>query len=419
MLGIDTNKLQKVHVLLLGLVAGTLPLYMKWNTGLIILCAALSLINGKFFQGIREASQNRYAVLLWLFFLVHVISALCSRNTQEGFAIVERKSAFLVLPILFFSYELTARDIRRISSCFVMGVLVAFVICLFRAIYLYHYVAADTGLFFYQQLTSFFPLNAVYMSALSIIAIHIAFYYAEEYPKYSVILVIAALIVFCFLLDSRMMFVCLCLGLIILSFRTLNPKLALLFSILIVVVTSITILSIPRIKERIMQEMNSNMNIVSLEHFRYDTPFTGTSLRLVLWKFSLGLLNEHKAWVKGVDTGDFQDLMNEKYRQTGMYTGNPELRDTGYLGYGPHNQYIEILLTTGIAGLILFLFLLIHYFKQAWSKNHYLAFQSILLFSFFFFSESVLSVNKGIVPFVFLTLLFYPFNSKEIKRINN
>lgn len=419
MFALAKNKFQSIYVLLLGLVAATLPLYMKWNTWLIILCTVLCLIQGNFFYGLRKASQNRYVILLWLFFFIHVISALCSNNTHEGWAIVERKSSFLMLPVLFFSYECSVSDIRRICVCFVSGVLLAFMICLSHAFYMYHYLSPDPGLFFYQQLTSLFPVNAVYMSALSVIAIHISFYYSGKYPNYVIIPVIVALILFCFLLDSKMMLACLCVGMIILSFRTVHFKLAWILSITILLITSVVIFGVPRIKQRITDELNSNLDVVSLTHFRYDTPFTGTSLRLVLWKFSIELLNDEKSWFKGVNTGDFQDLMNEKYRKTGMYTGNPDLKDTGYLGYGPHNQYIEILLTTGIVGLVLFLFLLIHYFKQARSKDHYLAFQSILLFSFFFFSESVLSVNKGIVPFVFFTLLFYPLNSDEIERANN
>ena len=152
------------------------------------------------------------------------------------------------------------------------------------------------------------------------------------------------------------------------------------------------------------------MLVVKQGTFRYDTPFTGTSLRLVFWRFSNEIINENNGWVMGVHTGDFQDLLNEKYKRTGIYTGNPELKDTGYLGYGPHNQYIEVLLSLGFIGLTLFLILLILYVKKAWLTSNYPGLQCICLFLFFFITESVLSVNKGIVVFVFFTLLFYNLN---------
>ena len=52
------------------------------------------------------------------------------------------------------------------------------------------------------------------------------------------------------------------------------------------------------------------------------------------------------------------------------------------------------------------------YLKNAWVTNNYLGLQCICLFLFFFITESVLSVNKGIVAFVFFTLLFYNLNTQ-------
>ena len=152
------------------------------------------------------------------------------------------------------------------------------------------------------------------------------------------------------------------------------------------------------------------MSVVKQGTFTYDTPFTGTSLRLVFWRFSNEIINENNGWLMGAHTGDFQDLLNEKYKRNGIYTGNPELKDTGYLGYGPHNQYIEVLLSLGITGLVVFIMMLIFYLKNAWVTNNYLGLQCICLFLFFFITESVLSVNKGIVVFVFFTLLLNNLN---------
>jgi O-antigen ligase len=203
-----------------------------------------------------------------------------------------------------------------------------------------------------------------------------------------------------------MMLACLAFGIIFYGFQKLKLINAFALVISVVGFISLIILTVPSIKQRITTELQSNLNVVNQTHFTYDTPFTGTSLRLVFWKTSIELLNEKNAWLNGVHTGDFQDLLNIKYKEKGIYTGNPELKDTGYLGYGPHNQYIEILLSVGILGLLVFICLLTYYIRTAWILNNYLAFQCILLFVFFFFTESVLSVNKGIVIFTFFSLLF-------------
>ena len=249
-------------------------------------------------------------------------------------------------------------------------------------------------------------MNAVYMASYSIIALHISLYFSNEYSKVLIATVCILLIIFCILLNSKMMFLCLCLGLIIFAFKKLSRLQAFLASSIILVSMFFVSVGIPKVKERISLEVNSNMSVVKQDTFSYDTPFTGTSLRLVFWRLSKEIIKENNGWLIGVHTGDFQDLLNKKYKEKGIYTGNAELKDTGYLGYGPHNQYIEILLSLGFLGLIVFICLLGNYIKNAWVLNNYLAFQCILLFVFFFITESVLSVNKGIVVFTFFTLLF-------------
>jgi O-antigen ligase len=217
--------------------------------------------------------------------------------------------------------------------------------------------------FFYQKFSHILDMNAVYISSYSIIAIHILLYYYNELNRYFAIVSIFLLVVFCLLLSSKMMLACLAFGIIFYGFQKLKLINAFALVISVVGFISLIILTVPSIKQRITTELQSNLNVVNQTHFTYDTPFTGTSLRLVFWKTSIELLNEKNAWLNGVHTGDFQDLLNIKYKEKGIYTGNPELKDTGYLGYGPHNQYIEILLSVGILDLLVFICLLTYYIR--------------------------------------------------------
>jgi O-antigen ligase len=361
-------------------------------------------------KAFQNASKNLYVILLWLLFLLYVISGFLSKNQHEGFAIIERKASFIILPLLIFGFPISMPEIKKICELFVLGVLLAFTICLGYAFYQVVFNSRELELFFYQKLTTVLNMNAVYMSSYCIIALHIALCFSKEHNKVLVAIVSASLIIFCILLNSKMMLMCLSLGLIIFAFKKLSRLKALLASSIILASIFFIGVGVPKVKERITLEVNSNMSVVKQGKFRYDTPFTGTSLRLVFWRFSNEIINENNGWLMGVHTGDFQDLLNEKYKRTGIYTGNPELRDTGYLGYGPHNQYIEVLLSLGITGLVVFIMMLIFYLKNAWVTNNYLGLQCICLFLFFFITESVLSVNKGIVVFVFFTLLFNTLN---------
>lgn len=403
---IKTHIQQKIHVIFLILIAITFPFSMQINTWAILGLGAFSLISGSLLSGIKTASKKPYVLLLWLFILIHLVSALLSKNMHEGLSIIERKGALFFLPMFILSNPISNIDIKKITLSFVIGIITAFIICLCWAVYQYAFVSHEIECFFYQKFSYIINMNAVYLSSYSVIAIHILLYYYNELNKYVTILSILLLILFCFLLSSKMMLACLAFGIIFFGFQKLKIMNAFVLVITVIGCMGFIIFTVPNIKQRISTEFQSNMSVVNQTHFTYDTPFTGTSLRIVFWKTSMEILNEKQAWLIGVHTGDFQDLLNEKYKEKGIYTGNPELKDTGYLGYGPHNQYIEILLSIGVLGLFVFICLLGYYVKTAWVLKNYLAFQFIFLFIFFFLSESVLSVNKGIVIFTFFSLLF-------------
>ena len=408
----EESTYRKIHVIILGLIASTLPFPIILNSVIIILCITLLILQGCFIKAIQNASKNSYVKLLWLLLLLYIISGFLSKNQQEGFAIVERKASFFILPILVFTFPLSISEIKKICELFVLGILLAFIVCIGNAFYQVVFNSMDFEMFFYQKLTTILKMNAVYMASYCIIALHIVLYFSQKYNKFLIVTVSLLLIIFCVLLNSKMMLVCLCIGLMIFAFKNLNRIQALFASIFILASVFFISFGVPKVKERITLEVNSNMSVVKQDTFRYDTPFTGTSLRLVFWRFSKEIIKENNGWLMGAHTGDFQDLLNEKYKRTGIYTGNLELKDTGYLGYGPHNQYIEVLLSLGITGLVVFIMMLIFYLKNAWVTNNYLALQCILLFLFFFVTESVLSVNKGLVVFVFFTLLFYNLNTQ-------
>jgi O-antigen ligase len=396
----------KIFVMLLGLVAFTLPFSIRINTWTIILCGLYVLWEGRVLAGLKAAMHKPYVWLLWLYFLLHVFSALLSNNHTEGWAIVERKASFFVFPFVFYSYSLTKEDIKKICSYFVVSVLMAFAACLSAALYNYYYLAPDYKFFFYQNFTTVLQINAVYLAAYCVIAMHMVVYFYKEVNRVLVYLALIALVMFCIMLNSKMMLACLCIGFIIYGFLGFTRKSAWLVSGCVLAGVISAVYFILPVRERIMKEVNTNMSVVQQDQYMYDTPFTGASLRLVLWKFSVESIQEHNAWIKGVSTGDFQDILNKKYHQKGLYTGNAMHGDTGYLGYGPHSQYVEVFLSLGLTGIIVFVSLLFYYVRNAWLTLNYMALQCVLLFILFFFSESVLSVNKGIVPFAFFTLLF-------------
>jgi O-antigen ligase len=71
-------------------------------------------------------------------------------------------------------------------------------------------------------------------------------------------------------------------------------------------------------------------------------------------RFTAEIVQEQKAWLKGVSPGDAQLMLDQKYITTHMYTGEVGRPDRGYIGFNTHNQFLESLLQNGIPGLLCF-----------------------------------------------------------------
>jgi O-antigen ligase len=126
--------------------------------------------------------------------------------------------------------------------------------------------------------------------------------------------------------------------------------------------------------------------------------FNGISLRLLIWQFAGEILDEHKAWVIGVSAGDSQDLLNRKYLAAGM--------SRGFLSYNFHNQYIEVLVRSGIAGLCIFLAAIGLLVGLGWRTATREGWFVLIMLLLLATTESILEMQHSLFLFCFFPLLF-------------
>jgi O-antigen ligase len=397
---------QQIHNWLLMAIAFTMAFPIKYNSWIISLCAINWILEGDYWSKVKRCYKEPLNILFLVFFALHALSVLVSDNTHEALAILERRASFIVFPILIFGAKNLSTDLqKKISLSFVCGVIISLLYCFLKAFIRYQ-IRPDSNEFFYHDLSSAVNMNAVYMAAYTILAIHVLIYYFKTLHKIITALAIAFLLFGCLMLNSKMMFAILLLGIL---YRFLSSKINLKSIVTltgIFVVASLCIFLIPQSKQRISYEFTSNFEVLHQDQFRYDTHFTGTSLRLLLWKYCFEIQYREKAFLLGVGTGDYQDKLNQQYHKVGIYTGNPKLHDSGYLGYGPHNQYIEILFSLGIFALLIVVFIFYKQLQIAINYNHYLYIQLMLLMILFCITESVISTNKGIIFYTFFASIF-------------
>ena len=120
------------------------------------------------------------------------------------------------------------------------------------------------------------------------------------------------------------------------------------------------------------------------------------ALRIEYWNTSLFIIKNH--FFIGVGTGDIKNAFKNKYEEL-----NSQL-DKIYRNRA-HNQYLTIMVTFGILGLVIFMaYLLIPIFYESPYKIIYLLIYSILILSFF--TEDTLETQAGVTLFAFFNSLF-------------
>jgi O-antigen ligase len=161
------------------------------------------------------------------------------------------------------------------------------------------------------------------------------------------------------------------------------------------------------ISRRFNDVAQTDFRFLEKEKFSPGLYFNGLQFRLLQWKFVPQILNEKKTWLQGVSPGDAQAYLNQKYISENMYTGSPENRSKGFLGYNTHNEFLEALLQTGLVGLCLFLLVCLSMIRNAWRRKRVeLSFITMLLIAYSF-TESVLESQYSSLIFLFFPLFFY------------
>lgn len=125
--------------------------------------------------------------------------------------------------------------------------------------------------------------------------------------------------------------------------------------------------------------------------------------RIVRWEHTLGLVRG--AMLVGHGSGSEKRLLKEMYFREKLY--NSYLYELN-----AHNQYLSLLLKTGVLGLLVFLGTIFYGFVAGWRRGDILLITFLLLVSVVSFSENILDVNKGIFFYAF----FFSFLLKGENR---
>jgi O-antigen ligase len=119
--------------------------------------------------------------------------------------------------------------------------------------------------------------------------------------------------------------------------------------------------------------------------------------RVVRWELAMQLVK--KAPLTGYGNGSEKGLLKQLYFDNKLFIS--------YLNeFNAHNQYLSFLLKAGIAGLLIYLYILFFGFALAVKQKDFLFLGFMIIIAVVSVSENILDVNKGIFFYSFFMSLF-------------
>lgn len=386
-----------------------LPLSMRgtllflWLFGFVVVFQVLK-------KGIH--SPNRWqllgAGLFVLFLLWQGISLFFDTDHTLWWKALEKKSVLLIIPIMLIGidqkkFKLETWAIRGFYAGLVISGMVMVVIAAYRSI-------NGEGFFpwSYHEFASPLPLGAIYASwYYSSSIIYLVFRENDRFMERAKPFFLIFFLLILLLLSSKL-FIILTIPVALWRLVQKNKVSKKKWITLLIVFAIVIGVSSPFLY-RMSELKNTDLKVLELQSFSYDTPFNGLTFRLLQWRFAIEILNKQNAWFTGVGPNSSQVCLNTHYKEKGIYTGNPDLGDTGYLGYNYHNQYLETLVASGIPGLTLLMLIILFIILYKKSK---LLFPLFVYLStiIFFLTESVLERQAGII---FFCLIVFTISEKS------
>lgn len=379
----------------------------------IIILAVFWILEGNYSEKFRIIKSNK---IIWLFiglFSLYPLSLLYTENMSNGLFNVEKHLAFLSLPLIILTSNIPSRYISYTKVSLVFASIAGITFCLLVALVDYLLTGEIMALvdeniinkFTYYGLTRaiekwhplyismflnfswVFILNELISRWVSIRLIFKSLY----------IFIILYILVCVVLLNSlNGIFTMVALLLIIPTYLLLKKGRykTLIFSLTVsFILLSAIIYTTDSIRIKLTDVFTDKLE--ATDNFKERNALT---IRLAKWESGWEIIQAN-LWL-GIGPGDTKSELIEVYNAKGF----------DYLaeqGYNAHNQYIEFLIAFGLAGFIIYMTLLILFFKESFRKNNLIIFSTVIVISLSGMTESILDRQHGIMLFSFLLPLLY------------
>ncbi len=333
--------------------------------------------------------RKKELVILSIFLWLVLISGCYSDDKADWLNWVRIKLPYLFLPMAF--APLSALDKRKFTALLSMFVMVFFVSVVYVLVrYVLNYEAVTHSYLLGQGIKM--PYSHIRYSLMVAFAFFCCGYLLEKKlflffkrEKWVQIVMMLFLFVALHVLSVRSGLLAMYLGILFLLFRFAFRKRrigwVLAVAALMATTMYLAVNFVPTLKNKIAY---MRYDVAGLK--QNDINFHYDAMRIVSMKAALHVYGQHKLF--GTGSGDLKTEMNKTYQLL-----FPDLKPENYLM--PHNQFMWVLASLGVVGLILFL---LAFFVPLGCKNNFKRPLPVLLYIIVFssfFTEAGLEEQMG------------------------
>lgn len=337
-------------------------LFIPWFAWLNITTALLLCFYSFFFNSWREKWQlfkeRKYILWMLLFFVMVGISVLLSSNFRSGLRYLDPRLPLLYLPLSIGLIQIRKELKEKILLGFALLTTAMALFCLCYGIYQNDFFNKPEFLY-NDALTHVLGQQSIYISLLVNLSIYIfAYHIFFKKSKNSAWMILGVLFLFAmsYLLASRNLMLVLYISTLgFAGYYIIRRKKYLEGGTLILgLFLSVFLIfkffpkTLNRYKELMFTEF-SYQSMGKESHYNMEVTkeqWNGANFRIAAWRCGWELFLSNP--IKGVDIGDKKDDLMKKYKEKNFEFGIRTQKNV-------HNNYLDILYSMGIIGMVLFL----------------------------------------------------------------
>ena len=406
---IKAQKFIHTNLILMGIsLFGIYPLIPHKYESISVFLLALCALIYRIIKPKKIIFKKTFFIVSSIYFILF-LSVLFSEDKTRGLKKMETTLSLLAFPIIF--YILLGKsmvDFIKVKLFFLKTYYISCLIFTSISFYLFEiyenskYLTKDSNFFRIAILDNqYIGEHPIYVSIFIAIAIIFGFSFFDKARKISSTNILIALaqcylILLLLMLMSKGVILSLFMVFII---KLLKQKIVTkihVFSLILILTTFFVF---------IPSKNNRFKEIIDINSYRKLDENNSTSIRFINYK--CGLKSLIKSPIFGYGIGDVQEQMDLCYQEENI--NFPKKR------YNTHNQYLFIWLSSGIIGFLIFIGILFYFFKKSIQYKDEMMFSLLVLYSFTFLFENVLSRQSGVIFFCFI-LNYFLWNNLNKKK---